>query len=83
LLVASCRENAATKAARYLAAEGRLIVTEVQPGHVRATARGDGHLWHLAYAHGAWSCTCPVRTDRCSYLHALRSVVAVDLGVDR
>lgn len=72
------RETALAKSTRYLA-EGRLIVTQVQPGHVRAVTRGDGHLWHQAYAHGRWSCTCPARAGQCSHLLALRRVVAVDL----
>ncbi|MFZ6002628.1 MAG: hypothetical protein ACOYXM_01715 [Actinomycetota bacterium] len=72
------RESAAAKAERYIA-QGRLVVTQVQPGHVRATCRGDGHLWHQAYAHGAWVCDCPARTPACSHLVALKRVVAVDL----
>jgi hypothetical protein len=72
------RETARTKADRLLI-EGRLIVEQVQPGHVQATCRGEGHLWHPAYVTGQWLCDCPVTTDQCSHLIALRRVVAVDL----
>lgn len=72
------RENAATKATRYLT-EGRLIVTAVDRLEVHATCRGDGHLWHQHYRAGLWTCTCPARTDQCAHLRALRTVTAVDL----
>lgn len=73
------RESAATKAGRYLV-EGRLIVVEVSPGRVAATARGDGRLYDLGWQAGRWWCTCPARGEACSHLRALRRVVAVDLG---
>lgn len=72
------RETAATKAHRILS-EGRLIITTAQPGHVASLCRGDGAVWHQAYAHGQWTCDCPARTDQCSHLRALRSVTAPDL----
>ena len=77
------RENAATKARRYLG-EGRLIVLQVKagrPGYVRAVCRGDGQMHRQTY-NGRWSCTCPALTDQCSHLTALRMVVAVDLEQD-
>lgn len=79
------RENAAVKARRLLA-EGRVIVTEVDPRDriVTAVVRGSGHLHRLAYRPGTgWTCSCPVRSDACSHLRALRSVVAVDLDDPR
>lgn len=72
------RENAASKAVRYLG-EGRVIVTQVTPGDVRATTRGDGAIWHQAYSAGQWVCDCTARTPDCSHLRALRLVTAVDL----
>lgn len=72
------RENAATKARRYLT-EGRLIVTYVNRDRVRAVCRGDGAVHRLGFEHGTWTCTCEVRTDACSHLRALRHVVAIDL----
>lgn len=72
------RESADTKAKRYLL-EGRVIVTAVGPGYLEAVCRGEGHLWHQNYRSGIWSCDCPVRSDGCSHLHAVRRVVAVDL----
>ncbi len=73
------RENAATKARRYLT-EGRVIVTHARPGHsVHATIRGDGTIHHAYWRSGAWVCDCPVRTDQCAHLIALRLVTAPDL----
>jgi uncharacterized Zn finger protein len=73
------REKAQTKARRYLT-EGRVIVTDAGPGHVRATVRGDGTVWTCGFYAGAWRCSCPVTTDQCSHLHALRLVTAPDLA---
>lgn len=70
--------NATAKADQYLAA-GRVIVTTVEPGSVKATVRGDGHSGHVDYADPAgWFCTCPARS-RCCHLIAVRKVVAIDL----
>ncbi len=71
------RENATTKAGRYLA-EGRLIITRCHQGRVTSSCRGEGHIWLQAFTDGTWRCTCPARTDACSHLQALRRVVAVD-----
>jgi len=71
------RENAETKARRYLT-EGRITVIRVAGDEVRATARGDGRIYrcgHVAGKGGGWFCTCPARTDRCAHLEALRLVV--------
>jgi len=68
------RETVAAKAARYLA-EGRLIITAVDGDHVAACCRGDGEVHRLGHDPGrGWWCSCPVRTDRCAHLIALRSV---------
>lgn len=73
------RENAASKATRYLA-ESRIVVLSVQPGdHVRAAARGDGRIHRMTWKAGLWRCDCPCRTDQCSHLIALRRDVAIDL----
>ena len=68
------RETTAGKACRYLT-EGRLIVIGVDGDRVTATCRGDGKVYQLGHAPGhGWHCTCPVRTDRCAHLTALRLV---------
>jgi uncharacterized Zn finger protein len=73
------RENAASKGRRYLC-EGRLHVETVHPHGVAATCRGDGVRYQLGWQPGpGWWCTCPVLTDQCAHLIALRLVVAVDL----
>lgn len=73
------RESAAIKGRRYLT-EARVIVTGAAPGHVDATARGDGAMYRLGYRHGSWHCTCPARTDQCAHLTALRLITCPDLG---
>lgn len=77
------REDAATKAKRLLG-EGRLIVVAVDRRGVRATCRGEGAVHELGWRPSTgWICSCPVVTDQCSHLRALRHVVAVDLEVQR
>jgi hypothetical protein len=76
------RENATTKARRYLT-EGRLIINKLEPAGVTATCRGDGQIHLLGWRPDqGWWCTCPAR-GTCSHLLALRSVVALDLEVAR
>lgn len=75
------RENAATKARRYLL-EGRLMIWFVQGQQARARCRGQGYLYELGHdlEHGWW-CDCAART-RCSHLIALQSVVILGKGGD-
>jgi uncharacterized Zn finger protein len=63
------RETVVEKAHRYLVA-GRLIVTHVAEGQIRATCRGSGDLYELGFERGVWSCSCPARSQ-CSHLVAL------------
>jgi len=75
------RENAATKARRYLT-EGRVIVTHIRPGTVlRAHVRGDGVVYRCGWDRGTWWCTCPASTKAaaCAHLIAVRLVTAPDL----
>lgn len=68
------RETTAGKAGRYLV-EGRLIVIGVDGDQVTAACRGDGEVYRLGHAPGrGWHCSCPVRSDRCAHLAALRLV---------
>jgi len=76
------RENAAAKAARYLA-EGRLAIVEVGGAVVRAYCRGDGRVYRLGWWRGSWGCSCPAVTDRCAHLLALRLVVLEPIGVEQ
>jgi hypothetical protein len=71
------RETASTKATRYLT-EGRFVITSVQQNRVTSSCRGEGHIWLQAYSDGVWRCTCPVVTDQCSHLLALRRVVDLE-----
>ena len=72
------RETAVSKADRLLL-EGRVVIVEVNRQGVVAKVRGEGRVHTTLYSAGAWTCTCEVRTDACSHLHAVRRVVAVDL----
>jgi hypothetical protein len=68
------RETVDQKARRYLG-EGRLTVTHVDGDFVTATCRGDGEVYELGHEPGrGWICSCPVRSDRCCHLDALRRV---------
>jgi hypothetical protein len=70
------RETSRQKADRLLL-EGRLVILTARPGLVHARCRGEGRIHVLGYSAGFWHCSCPVRTDQCSHLHALRRVIAV------
>jgi hypothetical protein len=71
------RENAATKARRYLC-EGRLVVTEVDGETVHATCRGDGLIHSVEHTRRrGWRCSCPAATA-CSHILATRLVVATN-----
>lgn len=73
------RENAAAKARRYLT-EGRITITHLRPRTVvRAIARGDGAFYRCGWDGGTWWCHCPVRTDQCAHLIALRLITTPDL----
>jgi uncharacterized Zn finger protein len=73
------RESAPSKGRRYLL-EGRLTVSHVSRDLVRATCRGDGHVWRLGWSRGeGWWCSCPAR-GRCAHLLALALVVVVEEG---
>lgn len=68
------RENAASKARRYLT-EGRLHVLLVHGDRIYAECRGDGAVWHPCYVRGTWRCDCPAgAAHRCAHLQALRLV---------
>lgn len=76
------RETARAKADRLLV-EGRLVIVEVSRSLVVARVRGEGAIHQCGWQGGNWHCSCPVRTDQCSHLHAVRRVVAVDLEEQR
>jgi uncharacterized Zn finger protein len=55
--------------------DGRLILTSVNGDTITAQCRGSGEMHSLGHdLERGWWCTCPVTTDRCSHLHALRLV---------
>jgi uncharacterized Zn finger protein len=73
-LTVSSRENAEAKGRRYLT-EGRLTLERVDASGVRATCRGGGVIYDVAWAPGdGWSCSCPAR-GRCAHRVALELVV--------
>ena len=68
------RETVEAKARRYLA-EGRLTVTAVNGDMVAGVCRGSGAIYYLGHEPGrGWHCSCPVRSDQCAHLEALRLV---------
>lgn len=71
------RESADAKARRYLT-EGRVIITRISERVVHAKVRGDGRVYDVTWV-GYWSCSCPVTTDRCAHLRAVRLVTAPEV----
>jgi uncharacterized Zn finger protein len=68
------RENAFSKARRYLT-EGRLLIVEVNNSRVSALCRGDGSIYSLGLSPGnGWHCECPAVSRSCAHLQALRLV---------
>ena len=66
------RENAETKARRYLC-EARLNIFEVSTETIAALCRGDGVVYELGWNHAdEWHCTCRAMTPKCAHLLALR-----------
>ncbi|MGD0167099.1 MAG: hypothetical protein ABSC51_07415 [Gaiellaceae bacterium] len=73
------RENAEIKGRRLLV-EGRLAIRRADSGGIVADCRGDsGAVYRVTYDARVreWRCTCPA-LSRCSHLHALMLVVALD-----
>lgn len=67
------RENIDAKGRRLLI-EGRVYVTAVSPGIVRARVRGDrGELYRAGFEWREWRCDCPAR-GRCSHLVAVQLI---------
>jgi hypothetical protein len=70
----SSRESASEKGRRYVG-EGRLTIERADASGVRATCRGAGAVYHVAWTPGVgWSCSCPAKT-RCAHRVALELVV--------
>jgi hypothetical protein len=69
------RSNALDRAKTSLT-EGRLIVTLVDGDTITANVRGSGEVHQCGHDpdRAGWWCSCEVRTDKCSHLHALRLV---------
>ncbi len=74
------RENAATKARRYLL-EARLTVELVDGEEIRATCRGSDSTYQLGYMPGrAWWCDCLARSSSCAHINVLKLVTLVPTG---
>jgi uncharacterized Zn finger protein len=68
------REDAATKARRYLI-EGRVTITLVHGREVAAVVRGDTAMtYRVRHRDGAWADDCPARTASCSHIRAVQLV---------
>jgi hypothetical protein len=67
------RESAEQKGRRY-AAEGRLVILQVDARSIRARCRGAGRIYSPGWTEaGGWHCSCEART-RCSHVRALMLV---------
>jgi hypothetical protein len=68
------REDARTRG-RRLVAEGRLIVSHVDPRSIAAVVRGDsGRIWRCGFDRArGWWCHCPALT-KCAHIHCLQLV---------
>lgn len=69
------RENAETKARRYLV-EGRVQMVRVTPSTALANVRGDGAVFSVTAAPSRWTCNCPA-VGRCAHQLAVGLVVAI------
>ena len=69
------RENAASKARRYLA-EGRVVLVRVTDSTALARVRGGGAVHTVSASPAFWSCSCPAK-GRCAHELALGLVVAI------
>jgi hypothetical protein len=73
------RESIAAKSVQYLG-EARLTIEHVDAGAVRASCRGDGAVYAIAWSRDVgWSCSCPARRD-CAHLRAVRLVTVRGIG---
>lgn len=73
------RENAPTKSRRLLV-EGRVGICAHDQRGVLAHVRGDsGETRRVVFDRhaGRWSCTCLARSERCSHVLAVMSVVEI------
>jgi uncharacterized Zn finger protein len=67
------RESAEQKGRRY-AAEGRLVVLQIDASSIRARCRGAGRIYSLGWTEAnGWHCSCEART-RCAHVRALMLV---------
>jgi hypothetical protein len=69
----SSRESAEQKGRRY-AAEGRLVILQIDARSIHARCRGAGRIYSLGWTEAnGWHCSCVART-RCCHVRALMLV---------
>jgi uncharacterized Zn finger protein len=73
------RENAESKARRYLA-EGRVrvIACDEAAGTVVAEVRGNGSVYATGRGAKGWSCDCPAKSKDCAHVLALKLVTVLE-----
>ena len=73
------RENAVTKAARYLA-ENRVRILECHEdtGILSAEVRGQGSVYVVSHDGDGWTCTCPARRADCAHVLACKAVTVFE-----
>jgi uncharacterized Zn finger protein len=71
------REDARTKASRYLVeARVRILTASEDGGYVSAEVRSDHSVVYVvAFTEGAWTCTCPAFNPSCAHVLAVQRVV--------
>jgi hypothetical protein len=73
------REDAATKAKRYLAeARVRVLASDEDDGTIAAEVRGDGRIYASGRDETGWYCDCQARTENCAHLRALRLISVLE-----
>jgi hypothetical protein len=73
------REDAATKAKRYLAeARVRVLHCDEEDGTIEAEVRGDGRIYAAGRDESGWRCDCAARTENCAHLRALRLISVLE-----
>jgi hypothetical protein len=73
------RENAESKARRYLA-EGRvrIIACDEAASTIVAEVRGTGAIYAAGHGPKGWACECDARSNACAHILALKLVSVLE-----
>jgi hypothetical protein len=78
------RENAESKARRYLA-EGRvrIVACDEAAGTIMAQVRGSGAVYAAGHGAKGWSCDCAAKSKNCAHILALKLISVLEPGESR